>query len=177
MVTASNDKFPMTPYGHQKLVQEYDQLLKVERPKMVETVSWAASNGDRSENADYHYGKKRLREIDKRLSYLEKRLENAQILPIPEQKELSQVVFGSIVTISFEPGSQETSDEKEEIKEYQIVGEDEIYEPAGGPMTISHKSPLAKLIDGKEIGAELHFRRPKGDTYITIVAIRAPAAG
>ena len=169
----SSDKFPMTPFGHQKLVQEYDLLLKTERPRMVETVSWAASNGDRSENADYHYGKKRLREIDKRLNYLEKRLEKAQIIPIPEQNQLTHVLFGSIVTITYEAATIPRREELAEIKEYQIVGEDEIYEPSEGPMAISHKSPLAKLLDGKEIGAELHFRRPKGDTYVTITAIRA----
>src|SRR5476651_1265110 len=90
----------MTPLGEKKLKTEYHQLLSVERPKVVETVSWAAGNGDRSENADYIYGKKRLREIDRRVRYLTKKIESAEVVDPKLQKNLSRVYFGATVTYS-----------------------------------------------------------------------------
>jgi transcription elongation factor GreB len=88
----------MTPKGHRRVRDELRQLLRVERPKVVETVAWAAGNGDRSENGDYIYGKRRLREIDRRIRFLSKRLERAEVVDPNQQKKLDQVFFGATVT-------------------------------------------------------------------------------
>ena len=91
-------RFYMTPQGHVRLVQELDTLLRVERPRVVEVVSWAAGNGDRSENADYQVGKRRLREIDRRVHYLRKRLESAEVVDPSAQPARDRVFFGACVT-------------------------------------------------------------------------------
>src|SRR3954469_25971551 len=111
-----SDKNYITPRGLEKLKKEYTELFHTERPKLLETIAWAASNGDRSENGDYIYGKRRLREIDKRLKFLRDRIENAQVVN-PVEIKSTKVVFGATVTIL---------DEDERSKTYQIVGEDEI---------------------------------------------------
>src|SRR5258705_6859277 len=98
----------MTPPGHQRLQDELRQLSRVERPKVVETVSWAAGNGDRSENGDYIYGKKRLREIDRRIRFLTKRLESAEVVDPRQQKRRDQVFFGATVTYAAEDGTETT---------------------------------------------------------------------
>ena len=95
----------MTPNGHRQLQDELHQLLRAERPKTVETVAWAAGNGDRSENGDYIYGKRRLREIDRRIRFLTKRLENAAVVDPTQQKRRDQVFFGATVTYASERGS------------------------------------------------------------------------
>ena len=108
----------ITPEGHRRLREELHRLLRVERPKVVETVSWAASNGDRSENGDYIYGKRRLREIDRRARFLSKRLEIAQIVDPAQQKRRDQVFFGATVTYGSVEGGPE--------KTVTIVGIDEV---------------------------------------------------
>ncbi len=146
----------ITPIGIKKLKDELEYLMREDRPQVVKTVAWAASNGDRSENADYIYGKKRLREIDRRMRWLTKRIEDAQIVDPKEQEDTEKVVFGATVTIENEEGEQKT---------YQIVGEDEIATSEG---KISWKSPLAKALLGKLEGDEVKVKRPKGDEWVEI---------
>ncbi len=153
-----NGKNYITPNGFQKLRAEYQQLLHVERPKVVETVAWAASNGDRSENADYLYGKRRLREIDRRLRFLRERLEAAEVVD-PQATKSDRVLFGALVTIVDEDGV--------ELK-YQIVGEDEL-DPKSGK--ISWKSPVARALLGKKLGDEVMVQKPQGPEAVTIVGI------
>ena len=139
----------ITPEGFKKLQEEFKHLFHEERPKLVETVAWAAGNGDRSENGDYIYGKRRLREIDKRLKFLRDRIESARVVD-PKTIKSEKVVFGATVVIEDEDGARKT---------YQIVGEDEI-EP--GRNRISWKSPMAKALLGKEVGDEIEIHRPAG---------------
>lgn len=139
----------ITPKGLKRLQDEFKELFHNERPKLVETVAWAAGNGDRSENGDYIYGKRRLREIDSRLKFLRDRIEAAQVVN-PSEVQSESVVFGATVTIL---------DEDDVEKTYTIVGEDEI-EPEKN--RISWKSPLAKALIGKKVGDEVEIRRPAG---------------
>lgn len=148
----------ITPAGFEKLRSEYTELLNVERPKTVEVVSWAASNGDRSENADYQYGKRRLREIDKRLFFLKNRLEDAEVID-PATLKSEKVVFGATVTLENENG---------ELLTYQIVGEDEIDIKQ---KKISWRSPLATAILGKKLDDEVKVAKPSGDELMTITEI------
>lgn len=134
--------------------------MKEDRPQVVKTVAWAASNGDRSENADYIYGKRRLRQIDGRIRWLTKRIEAAQIVDPKEHVNTGKVVFGATVTIEDEDG---------ELKTYQIVGEDEI---DTAKMKISWKSPIAKALLNKKLGDEIEIRRPKGESYVEIREIQ-----
>lgn len=154
----SEEKNYMTPLGLEKLRAEYHQLLNVERPKLVETVAWAASNGDRSENADYIYGKRRLREIDSRLRFLTSRLEKAEVVD-PKNLKGSTVVFGATVVIEDEEGEKHS---------YQIVGADETDVQN---KKISWKSPVAKALLGKKVGDEVLIRKPAGDETVVIHAI------
>jgi transcription elongation factor GreB len=149
----------ITPDGFRKLQNEFKALFHGERPKLVETVAWAAGNGDRSENGDYIYGKRRLREIDKRLKFLRDRIEKAQVVD-PTQVKSEKVVFGATVTIL---------DEDEIKKTYQIVGEDEI-EPSANK--ISWKSPMAKALLGKSVGDEIEIQRPTGPLIAEIKEVR-----
>lgn len=139
----------ITPEGFQKLKDEYATLLHKERPKVVETVAWAASNGDRSENADYQYGKKRLREIDKRLHFLLSRLESAEVVD-PKSVKSDRVVFGATVTIR---------DESNQVAVYKIVGIDEL-DPSRG--YLSWISPVAKALLGRKVGEVATVIKPKG---------------
>lgn len=148
----------ITPQGFKKLQDEFKELFHGERPKLVETVAWAAGNGDRSENGDYIYGKRRLREIDKRLKFLRDRIESAQVVD-PKQVANEKVVFGATVTIEDEDGTR---------KSYQIVGEDEI-EP--GANKISWKSPMAKALLGKSEGDEIEIQRPASTLIAEIISI------
>ncbi len=148
----------ITPEGFNKLQEEFRVLFNEERPKLVETVAWAAGNGDRSENGDYIYGKKRLREIDSRLLFLRDRIESAQVVD-PKTLTGDKVVFGATVTIEQEEGGK---------KIYQIVGEDEI-DPAKN--RISWKSPMAKALLGKSAGDEIEIDRPAGVLYAEIMKI------
>ena len=115
-------RYYVTVGGHRQMREEFERLVKVERPELVKIVSWAASNGDRSENGDYIYGKKRLREMDKRIRFLSKRLENAEVVDPAAQQNLEQIFFGATVTVCDEEGVEAT---------YQIVGIDEANATAG----------------------------------------------
>lgn len=151
----------MTRRGWNALKVELDQLVRDERPKMVETVAWAASNGDRSENGDYIYGKKRLREIDRRIRFLIKRLENAKVVDPADQQGLDQVFFGATVVITDDGGETE--------KTYQIVGVDEANATSG---LISWISPLAKALLKAREGDEVRFQTPSGLKDIEILEVR-----
>lgn len=148
----------ITPTGFEKLRSEYHELLSVERPKIVETVTWAASNGDRSENADYQYGKRRLREIDRRLHFLKNRIEDAEVID-PKTLKTDRVVFGAMVTIENEEGQNLT---------YQIVGEDEFDIKQN---KISWKSPVAKALLGKKADDEVRIVKPAGEETVIITEI------
>ena len=150
----------MTAAGHARLRAEFDLLLKSERPELVKVVSWAAGNGDRSENGDYIYGKKRLREIDRRLRYLTKRLESAVVVDPQHQENIDQVFFGARVTIVDAEGD-ETS--------IQIVGVDEAEVSVG---RISWISPLARALLKARLGDQVRFQSPAGLREIEIVEIR-----
>jgi len=148
----------ITPAGAQRLRDEFHRLRNIERPEVTKTVAWAASLGDRSENADYQYGKKKLREIDKRLEYLTKRLESVEVID-PLVVACDQVRFGATVTFADEEGNEKT---------YAIVGVDEVDVAQG---RISYQSPLgAALLKARE-GDSVTFRSPKGAQEIEIVRI------
>ncbi|MDO9599414.1 MAG: transcription elongation factor GreB [Azoarcus sp.] len=153
----------MTRRGYLALREELDQLLRVERPKMVETVAWAAGNGDRSENGDYIYGKKRLREIDRRLRFLIKRIENAEVVDPAAQQNVDQVFFGATVTIS------DVDDASGAEQTWQIVGVDEANASAG---MISWISPLARALIKSREGDVVRFMSPAGVREIEIVEVR-----
>lgn len=155
----SDKKNYITPAGFEKIRTEYTSLLSDERPKVVEVVTWAASNGDRSENADYQYGKRRLREIDRRLHFLKNRLQDAEVID-PTQIKSEKVVFGATVSLEGEDG---------EIVTYQIVGEDEIDIPN---KKISWKSPIANAILGKKLDDEVKVAKPAGTEAMIVVDIQ-----
>ncbi|HWV38332.1 MAG TPA: transcription elongation factor GreB [Vulgatibacter sp.] len=149
----------ITREGFDALQAELDRLWKVDRPKITTEVMWAAAQGDRSENAEYIYGKKRLREIDRRIRYLSKRLDSLTVVePSPEQE--GRVFFGAWVAVEDEDGVEAT---------YRIVGPDEFDVRA---RKISVESPLAKALLGKKVGDEAIVARPKGEVEVTIVDIR-----
>ncbi len=149
----------LTPPGYAALTTELHQLLKVERPKTVEIVSWAASNGDRSENGDYIYGKRRLREIDRRLRFLSKRLAVAQVVDPAAQAGNDQIFFGAQVTIEDEQGDQQT---------YRIVGVDETHLVA---RSISWVSPMARALMKAREGDTVIVQSPSGPREITVVRV------
>jgi transcription elongation factor GreB len=158
-------RFYMTPDGHARLRNELDQLMRVERPRVVEIVSWAASNGDRSENADYQYGKRRLREIDRRAHYLGRRLENAQVVDPSRQLVRDRVFFGATVTFADETDAERT---------VTIVGADEADMSAG---KISLTSPVATaLIKAKaRVGDEVAVHTPRGVETIEVLSVSYPS--
>lgn len=148
----------ITPEGLAKLRAEYHALMHEERPKLVEVVAWAASNGDRSENADYQYGKRRLREIDRRVHFLTKRIEDAEVVD-PKTMKAQTILFSATVTIVNEDGNELV---------YQIVGEDE-FDPKIG--RISWRSPVAKALLGKKVGDEVRLIKPAGEEFVTVEKI------
>jgi transcription elongation factor GreB len=150
----------VTLAGHAALQAELRQLRQEERPKVVDVVSWAASNGDRSENADYHYGKKRLREIDGRIRYLTKRLESAVLVDPKQQQTLRQVFFGATVTYAKANGGEHI---------VTIVGVDEADLSKG---KISWLSPVAQALLKARVDDSVQLRTPSGVEDIEIVAIR-----
>ena len=150
----------VTPSGHAALRDELRRLLQDERPKVVEIVSWAASNGDRSENADYLYGKRRLREIDRRVRYLTKRLDSAVPVDPKQQQRLTQVFFGATVTYAKADGSEHT---------VTLVGVDESDFQSG---KISWRSPIAQALMKAKVDDTVQVRTPAGTEEIEVVAIR-----
>ncbi|MEQ1731169.1 MAG: transcription elongation factor GreB [Vicinamibacterales bacterium] len=149
----------MTPAGFRRLNDELAQLWKVERPAMVATVSWAAGNGDRSENGDYIYGKKRLREIDRRIRYLSKCLDSAVVVD-NSQRAPDRVFFGATVTFTTEAGDERT---------ITIVGTDEL--DSGGER-VSWRSPLATALLKAKVGDSVTVRTPRGPERIDVDDIR-----
>lgn len=158
-MSSSNEINYMTPAGAAMLQEELRELKYNERPKLVETISWAAANGDRSENADYIYGKRRLREIDKRIEFLFKRIELTEVVD-PTKIKSDKVLFGATVTII---------DEDEKKKTYTIVGVDEIDLDKG---LISWKSPLAAALLNKKEGDFATVHSPKGERDVEIIKIK-----
>lgn len=156
-VLPAGTKNYLTPAGAAALQAELSQLLHVERPQVVHTVSWAASNGDRSENGDYIYGKRRLREIDRRVRFLTKRLERAEIVD-PLTQPIDRVVFGVWVKVETETGP----------RSYQIVGVDETDVARG---RISWRSPMARVLLSTRVGDVVTFHSPKGEEELEVVAI------
>ena len=157
----NDEKNYITPQGFAALQAEFHQLYKVERPEVVRTVSWAASNGDRSENGDYIYGKRRLRQIDIRCRHLMKRMDLAEIVDSSLQQHLEKVFFGAYVTLF------NVQDDSEHI--YRIVGKDEL-DPNNG--WISWVSPLAKAMLGKALGDAVKVITPKSEEIFEVVDIR-----
>ena len=152
----------ITPDGFARIRAEYEELFGVERPKVVEIVSWAASLGDRSENADYLYGKKRLREIDRRLSHLSKIMKAAKVVDPASQAAREQVRFGATV---------EVADDDDNRRTLTIVGDDEADASAG---RIGWSAPLARALVGAKIGDERTVRLPAGEKSYQVMAIRYP---
>jgi len=151
----------VTPRGLKRLDDELHELLRVERPKVVEIVSWAAGNGDRSENGDYIYGKRRLREIDRRVRYLTKRRENAELVDPARQKGLEQVFFGATVTYATSKGDERT---------IKIVGIDEAAEVDDGSL-ISWISPVARALIKAREGDTVKVRTPAGEERLEVLEI------
>lgn len=149
----------MTREGFERLQAELRHLKRVERPKVVETVAWAAGNGDRSENGDYIYGKKRLREIDRRMRFLAKRLESAEVVDPAQQKNKDRVYFGATVTYANEDGEERT---------VRIVGIDEARLEEG---EVSWISPIARALLKAEEGDTVELRTPTGRETIEVVKI------
>jgi transcription elongation factor GreB len=154
-----NVKNYMTPYGFSSMQEELRKLLREERPKVVEVVSWAAGNGDRSENGDYTYGKKRLREIDKRARYLTKRLESAEVVDPKQQKNREQVFFGATVAYAREDGTEHM---------VTLVGVDEADLKQG---KISWLSPLAQAMLKARVDEAVKMQSPGGVEEIEILKI------
>ena len=152
----------ITPAGYRRLREEYEALFSVERPKLVETISWAAGNGDRSENGDYIYGRKRLREVDRRITWLSKRMTAASILDPAKQADRSRVFFGATVTLA---------DEDDNERVITLVGEDEADAGAG---RVSWDSPIARAVRGAAVGDVRRVTLPSGERELEIVAIDYP---
>ena len=153
----------MTPDGYQRLRTELLNLIDVERPKVVDIVSWAASNGDRSENGDYLYGKKRLREIDRRIRYLTKRLDVAEVVDPTLHHGNDQVFFGATVTYENQAGERRT---------ITIKGIDEVDNLKG---EVSWVSPIARALLRAREGEEISLMTPGGLDRLEILAVRYPA--
>jgi len=153
----------MTPAGHARLRDELEELVRRERPRTVEIVAWAAANGDRSENGDYIYGKRRLREIDRRIRFLTKRLELAEVIDPLRQGDNDQIFFGARVTVADSGGVENT---------YTIVGIDEADAAAG---RISWISPLARALIKARSGDTIRFQSPSGPRELDIVEVRYEA--
>jgi transcription elongation factor GreB len=153
----------ITPAGYKRLKDEALNLLDKDRPDLVKVVQWAASNGDRSENADYIYGKRRLREIDRRIRFLTKRLDAALVVDPANREETDQVFFGATVTVMNQGGEEKT---------YSIVGIDEADVSRG---RISWISPLAKALIKAHEGDRITVKTPAGDETLNIVSVEYKA--
>jgi transcription elongation factor GreB len=152
----------ISPQGLARIHAEYDELFGIERPKIVETVSWAASLGDRSENADYIYGKRRLREIDRRLAHLARIMKEAKVVDPARQQVRDQVRFGATAELADEDGNRRT---------LTIVGDDETDATVG---RIGWSVPLARALIGAKVGDERIVRLPSGEKSYEIIEIRYP---
>lgn len=149
----------ITPAGYRALREEYDALYAGERPKLLETIAWAAANGDRSENADYQYGRRRLREIDRRINFLSKRMAGAKVTDPSRQEDRSRAWFGATVTLADEDGRKRV---------VTLVGEDEADASTG---RINWHSPLARAVRGAAVGEMRRVTLPSGERDYQIVAI------
>jgi transcription elongation factor GreB len=154
----------ITPAGFRRMQEEVKQLQTVERPRIVEIVAWAAGNGDRSENGDYIYGKQRLREIDRRMRFLSKRLEIAEVVDPARQQNLDRVFFGATVTYATA---------RDEEKTITIVGIDEVDADNG---RVSWISPIARALMKAQEGDVVELRTPHGPEPIEVVTIRYSVA-
>ncbi|QDZ07490.1 transcription elongation factor GreB [Sphingomonas panacisoli] len=154
----------ITPAGFAALRAEYDQLFGDERPKLVEVISWAAGNGDRSENGDYIYGRQRLRQIDRRLGWLAKRMKAAKVIDPAAAPDRSRVFFGATVTIA---------DEDDKNRTMTLVGDDEA---DAGKGRVGWGSPLARALRGSAIGDLRRVTLPAGEKEYEVMAITYPDA-
>jgi transcription elongation factor GreB len=152
----------ITPEGLAHIRAQYEELFGVERPKVVETVSWAASLGDRSENADYIYGKRRLREIDRKLAHLARIMKDAKVVDPAKQQAREQVRFGATI---------ELADEDDNRRLLTIVGDDETDASAG---KIGWSAPISRALIGARVGDERIVRLPAGEKSYEVVSIRYP---
>jgi transcription elongation factor GreB len=153
----------ITAAGYRALREEYDALFGTERPKLVETISWAAGNGDRSENGDYIYGRKRLREIDRRLGWLSKRMKAAKVVDPAAQPDRSRAWFGATVTVA-------DGDDRE--RTLTLVGDDEADAGAG---RIGWNAPLARALRGSTVGDLRRVALPAGEKEYEVIAVTYPA--
>ncbi len=154
-----SEKNYITPQGMKRLKEEALNLIDHERPELVKVIQWAASNGDRSENGDYIYGKKRLREIDKRIRFLTKKLDAAVVIDPSTREQTDQIFFGATVTVERESGTTQT---------VSIVGIDEADAKQG---LISWVSPLAKSLFKARVGDSVTLRSPKGDEELYVASV------
>ncbi len=152
----------ITPGGYRALREEYEALFGIERPKLLETIAWAAANGDRSENADYQYGRRRLREIDRRINFLSKRMAGAKVTDPSQQPDRARVWFGATITLV---------DEDDKPRTVTLVGEDEADASSG---RISWTSPLARAVRGAGVGDVRRVVLPAGSRDYEVVAIAYP---
>ena len=152
----------ITPQGYLRLKTELTKLMNIERPELVKTISWAASNGDRSENGDYIYGKKRLREIDHRIHYLNKRLDSAELVDPARRGDSDQIYFGATVTYAYVRGGRD-----ERI--VTIVGVDEVDTKRG---QVSWLSPIARVLLKRRSGDIVTLATPAGEAEIEIIGVR-----
>ena len=152
----------ITPAGYAVLRAEYDQLFGTERPALVDTIAWAAGNGDRSENGDYIYGRKRLREIDRRLGWLSKRMKAAKVVDPARAEDRTRVWFGATVTIA---------DEDDNRRTLELVGDDEA---DAGEGRIGWNSPMARALRGSAVGDVRTVALPAGVKEYEVMAIAYP---
>jgi transcription elongation factor GreB len=164
-VVASGGKNYITPAGYAQLRNELLELIDIERPKIVDIVHWAASNGDRSENGDYLYGKKRLREIDRRIRFLTKRLEIAEVVDPSQHTGSDQVFFGATVRFADDEGAERT---------ITIMGIDEADSRAS---QVSWVSPVARALLKARVGDEVQLSTPGGVRTLEVLGVYYPAAG
>lgn len=153
----------ITPAGYAALRREYDALFADERPKLVDTIAWAAGNGDRSENGDYIYGRKRLREIDRRLGFLSKRMKAAKVVDPRRQEDRSRIWFGATVTIADEDDARRT---------LTLVGDDEAEAGAG---RVGWNAPIARALRGAAVGDLRRVTLPAGDRDYEVLDIVYPS--
>lgn len=152
----------ITPTGFAALHAEYERLFATERPALVETIAWAAGNGDRSENGDYIYGRKRLREIDRRLGWLSRRMKDAKVIDPATQPDQSRIWFGATVTIA---------DEDDNRRILTLVGDDEADAGAG---RIAWNAPIARALRGAAVGDLRRVTLPAGEREYEVMAIAYP---